>query len=236
MTIEIEDKAKQSDKAAAATTTTAKEPAHLRTYRGIRELILSGDLVPGEPVTIQGLTERLGAGMTPVREAIRRLTSEGALVFHGNRRVTVPVLTRVELDELIFARLALEPELARRGAERISEAEIIALTGIDGEIDAAIARGDTRAYLIHNHRFHMALYAPAHSEVIAPIVDALWLRSGPALRVMCHRVGTQNLPDMHRAAIDALHAKDTGAVAEAIRQDILQGMEGIRSLLETPDA
>lgn len=210
-----------------------KEPAHLRTYRGIRELILSGDLVPGEPVTIQGLIERLDAGMTPVREAIRRLTSEGALVFHGNRRVTVPLLTGRELDELIYARLALEPELARRGAEQITAEKVEAMAGIDAEIDAALRAGDTRGYLIHNHRFHMALYDAAEADVIGPIVDTLWLRCGPALRVMCTRFGTENLPDMHRAAIRALRTGDPRAVAEAIRQDILQGMEGIRSLIDT---
>lgn len=208
-----------------------KEPAHLRTYRGIRDLILSGDLVPGEPVTIQGLTDRLNAGMTPVREAIRRLTSEGALVFHGNRRVTVPVLSLSEVDELIFARLALEPELAKRGAEQMSEAEIAALTLVDGEIDEAMRKGDMRGYMIHNHRFHMLLYRAAHTDVIGPMVDTLWLRSGPALRVMCTRFGSQNLPDMHQVAIKALRAGDGDGVAEAIRRDILQGMENIRAIV-----
>ncbi|AJE47273.1 GntR family transcriptional regulator [Celeribacter indicus] len=211
--------------------TAPKEPAHLSTYRGIRALILSGDLVPGEPVTIQGLTDRLGAGMTPVREAIRRLTSEGALIFHGNRRVTVPVLTLPQVDELIFARLALEPELARRAADRITGAEIDALEMVDAGIDAAMRAGDTRSYMIRNHRFHMQLYAPAGTEVIAPIVEALWLRSAPALRVMCARFGTQNLPDMHVAALAALRAGDPEAVAEAIRHDILQGMDNVRNLI-----
>ncbi|MBU2890471.1 MULTISPECIES: GntR family transcriptional regulator [Celeribacter] len=208
-----------------------KEPAHLRTYRGIRELILSGDLVPGEPVTIQGLTDRLDAGMTPVREAIRRLTSEGALVFHGNRRVTVPVLSLSEVDELIFARLALEPELARRGAAQMDEGAIAALTLVDREIDEAMRMGDMRGYMIHNHRFHMMLYKAARTEVIGPMVDSLWLRSGPALRVMCTRFGSQNLPDMHQVAIQALRDGDTEAVGEAIRRDILQGMENIRAIV-----
>lgn len=208
-----------------------KEPAHLRTYRGIRELILSGDLVPGEPVTIQGLTDRLDAGMTPVREAIRRLTSEGALVFHGNRRVTVPVLSLSEVDELIFARLALEPELARRGAAQMDEGAIAALTLVDREIDEAMRMGDMRGYMIHNHRFHMMLYKSARTEVIGPMVDSLWLRSGPALRVMCTRFGSQNLPDMHQVAIQALRDGDTEAVGEAIRRDILQGMENIRAIV-----
>ncbi|MEJ2035532.1 MAG: GntR family transcriptional regulator, partial [Maritimibacter sp.] len=58
-----------------------KLPDHERAYRGLREMVLYGELAPGQPVTIQGLVETLGLGMTPVREAIRRLTSQGALVF-----------------------------------------------------------------------------------------------------------------------------------------------------------
>lgn len=214
-----------------STLASAKEPAHLRTYRGIRDLILSGDLVPGEPVTIQGLTERLDAGMTPVREAIRRLTSEGALVFHGNRRVTVPSLTLAEMDELIYARLSLEPELARRGALNAPDGLADQMLAIDKEIDEAMERGDVRGYMVHNHRFHMTLYTAAQSDIIGPMVDALWLRSGPASRIMCTRYGTLNLPDMHDSAMEALRNGDADGVADAIKQDIMQGMQNVRAMI-----
>ncbi|MEE3072583.1 MAG: GntR family transcriptional regulator, partial [Pseudomonadota bacterium] len=52
-------------------------PAHQIAYQTLREKILFGELAPGQAVTILGLTEQLGAGMTPVREAIRRLTAAG---------------------------------------------------------------------------------------------------------------------------------------------------------------
>ena len=64
-----------------------KRPEHQAIYHQIRDLILFGILVPGQAVTIQGLVDLIGAGMTPVREAIRRLTAEGALEIGGNRRV-----------------------------------------------------------------------------------------------------------------------------------------------------
>ena len=67
-------------------------PTHELIYRQLRDQVLFGDLAPGQAVTIQGLTDSLGAGMTPVREAIRRLIAEGALEFQGNRRVCVPLL------------------------------------------------------------------------------------------------------------------------------------------------
>jgi DNA-binding GntR family transcriptional regulator len=66
-----------------------KIPTHEVTYVQLRDMVLTGRLAPGQPVTIQGLIRDLGAGMTPVREAIRRLTAEGALQLHDNRRVSV---------------------------------------------------------------------------------------------------------------------------------------------------
>ncbi|HAY91180.1 MAG TPA: GntR family transcriptional regulator, partial [Rhodobacteraceae bacterium] len=59
--------------------TSAGLPAHEMTYRALKELLLFGEIAPGQAVTIQGLVARLDVGMTPVREALRRLISEGAL-------------------------------------------------------------------------------------------------------------------------------------------------------------
>ena len=91
---------------------TRKIPTHEVTYTRLRDRILYGVLAPGQPVTIQGLIADMGVGMTPVREAIRRLAAEGALMPQGNRRVTVPHLTPAILEQLAFARLTLEPKLA----------------------------------------------------------------------------------------------------------------------------
>lgn len=214
------------------TKTRTKLPDHERAYRGLREMVLYGELAPGQPVTIQGLVEALGLGMTPVREAIRRLTSQGALVFKGNRRVEVPEMSLDQFGELAFARLAVEPELARRAVENLTKSHIDMLTEEDAEVDAAIARGDVRGYLEHNHRFHARLNDLSGAEVLIGISEILWLRSGPSLRVMLGRWGTANLPDKHQEALAAMRARDAAAVAEAIRGDIEQGIAQVnRSLI-----
>ncbi len=197
-------------------------------------MILCGDLAPGQSVTIQGLIDHLGAGMTPVREAIRRLTAEGALQFLGNRRISVPTLTVAQVDELIFARLALEPQLAGWAVPHVGQDDLATLTEIDSALNAAIDRGDIAAYMLSNYRFHMTLYAAAGTEIVLPVVRGLWLRSAPSLRVMVGRQGTRTLPDMHRAALDALARSDAPALSDAIRADILQGMDSVReSLIES---
>lgn len=207
-------------------------PAHEVIYRQLRRLVLFGDLAPGEAVTIQGLTERLGAGMTPVREAIRRLIAEGALEFQGNRRVSVPVLSAGNISELILARQWLDPHLTLRATERASLQDLDALSRLDAELDTAIVKGDLRGYLELNYRFHKRIYAIADAPILADLAEGLWLRFGPSLRVVCGRIGTQNLPDKHKDMLAAMHARDAEAAARAIREDVIQGMEQVRHSLD----
>jgi DNA-binding GntR family transcriptional regulator len=210
-------------------------PAHETIYRELRALVLFGDLVPGQAVTIQGLCDRLGAGMTPVREALRRLIAEGALEFQGNRRVSVPLLDAGNIGELIFARQWLDPYLAERATDRATSADLARLTATDDDLDAAILRGDMRCYLELNYRFHRALYETAAAPILRDVADGLWLRFGPSLRVVCGRVGTEGLPDRHKDLLAAMRAGDAKAAAQAIRADVVQGMEQVRqSLLRQP--
>jgi len=206
-------------------------PAHERVYRQLRDEVLFGDLVPGDAVTIQGLVARLGAGMTPVREALRRLTAEGALEFQGNRRICVPVLDAAALNEVTYARLALEPELAARACARIEIARIAALSQVDAALDAALAAGDLRGYLMRNHRFHAMLFEQAQAPVLTELAVGLWLRFGPSLRAVLTSAGPPDLPDRHKDLLSALAARDAQAAAQAIRQDIAQGMEAIAAAL-----
>ncbi|MCC6000809.1 MAG: GntR family transcriptional regulator [Pararhodobacter sp.] len=215
----------------------AKTPEHETTYRRLRDMVLYGWLAPGQRVTIHGIASALDAGMTPVREAIRRLTAEGALALHDNRRVSVPHLTPAQLDELAFARLTIEPQLARLAArEAVSgpgDLAILAgqLADIDGDVDLAIERGDVQGYLSGNARFHFALYEAASAPILLSLTRALWLRFGPSLRVVMDNGGPSG-PDLHRQAVAALRAGDAAGLADAIAQDIEQGLTRVRRALK----
>lgn len=209
----------------------SKRPEHQAVYRQIRAMILFGILVPGQAVTIQGLVELIGGGMTPVREAIRRLAAEGALEIGHNRRVTVPEMTLKTLDEISFARLAIEPRLTELAARRMSDQFLADLVAIDDEIDAAIASGNVERYLEFNYRFHFRLYEQADAPVLSRMSQSLWLQSGPALRIVCGRYGTANLPDKHDEALSALREGNPVRAAKAISDDIRQGLGQVRLTL-----
>ena len=208
-----------------------KIPSHEVTYARLRDMILFGHLAPGAPVTIQGLIADLGAGMTPVREAIRRLTAEGALLPQGNRRVAVPQMSAGMLDQVAFARLAIEPNLAARAASRLTPAQIDRLEAIDAAVNRAIETGNLPDYLAANHAFHFALYEAADAPVLVDLARSLWLRAGPSLRAVIDRFGRETAPDLHREALAAMRAGDAKALAAAIERDIQQGVDHVRHSL-----
>ncbi|WP_374428633.1 GntR family transcriptional regulator [Tabrizicola sp.] len=210
---------------------TRKIPSHEVTYARLRDMILFGHLAPGAPVTIQGLITELDAGMTPVREAIRRLTAEGALLPQGNRRVAVPELSSELLEQVAFARLAIEPKLAELAAPKLTAAQIDRLEAIDGAVNRAIEAGKLPDYLAANHAFHFALYEAAEAPVLLDLARSLWLRAGPSLRAVIDRYGREAAPDLHREALAAMRAGDAKALARAIEQDIQQGVDHVRQAL-----
>lgn len=208
-----------------------KIPSHEVTYARLRDMILYGHLAPGAPVTIQGLISELDAGMTPVREAIRRLTAEGALLPQGNRRVAVPELSADLLEQVAFARLAIEPKLAELAGPKLSLAQIDRLEAIDGAVNRAIEAGKLPDYLAANHAFHFALYEAAEAPVLLDLARSLWLRAGPSLRAVIDRYGREAAPDLHRVAIAAMRTGDAKGLARAIEQDIQQGVDHVRQAL-----
>jgi DNA-binding GntR family transcriptional regulator len=208
-----------------------KIPTHELTYARLRDMVLFGHLAPGQPVTIQGLIQELGAGMTPVREAIRRLIAEGALLLQDNRRVVVPQMTAAMLDEVAFVRLAVEPKLAEMAAARLTPALIERLAELDGQVNRAIGAGDIPAYLEANHAFHFSLYEASQAPVLLDITRSLWLRAGPSLRLVIGRSGKVGLPDLHAEALSAMRRGDAAALARSVASDIQQGVDQVRQAL-----
>jgi len=204
-------------------------PTHERVYLLLRDMILFGDFQPGRAVTLLGVAEQLGVSITPVREAVRRLTAEQALQFHGNRRVSVPEIDPARLEELYEVRLLLEPNLATKALS--SDGSLLAdrLEKIDSKIDAAISDGDVKTYLKQNYRFHFEIYQAANSVVCMPIVASLWLQIGPFLRIVCGRMGTSNLADHHKSAIEAIREGNVTNLRDAIERDLSQGLEQLRT-------
>ena len=217
-----------------ALTRTAPTALHEQVFDRLRDAVIEGQLAPGRALTVRGLAAEFDVSTMPAREAIRRLVAMGALELTSTRRLSVATMTDARLEEISVARLALEPDLAKRacllvsGDARRKKKLIDELSGIDRALDAAIAKGDAGEYARQNSRFHMAFYRASEAVVLLGLVESLWLRFGPFMRVVVGRIGTSGLDDdKHKVAISCLNAGDADGVEEAIRTDIQEGLENI---------
>lgn len=195
--------------------------------RSIRHALLTGRFIPGKAVTLRGLAAELGVSPMPVREVIQRLAAENALAIRPSGRVQVPDMTPERFDEILRARLLLEPELALRALPSLGKVDARELEDIDNRMDTSIASGDAESYMRLNHAFHFRIYSAARSTVLLPLVESLWLQFAPFMRTVYGRLGTAVLVDHHKEAITAIRQRNGEAFAAAIAADIKDGMDFI---------
>lgn len=193
-------------------------------YAELRKRIVTGHISPAHELSTRGLAGELGVSQTPVRDALSRLSAEGAVSIRSKRRVRVPEMTSERFDDLLRCRLLLEPEAAALALPLLQPADIELLQDIDAKLDTAITQGDAAGYMQSNYDFHFTLYRLQPQKTLLQLIETLWLQFGPHMRVAFSRISSTKLNDSHRQAIKAIGAGDVTALRGAIAEDIADGM------------
>jgi DNA-binding GntR family transcriptional regulator len=198
--------------------------AHDRVYRSLRSRIMHGDVAPGHALTLRGLGKAYDVSMTPAREAVRRLTAEGALTMSASGRISTPELSNERIEELAALRALIEVELASRALPRAHMALIERLQSINTSLSEAIAHRDVVRYIRTNLEFHRTLYLRAQAPAMLAMAETVWLQMGPTMRALYGRLGRTEPPPFHRLIIAALRAGDEPGLRLAVRSDVTQGL------------
>ncbi|MGR3698695.1 MAG: GntR family transcriptional regulator [Roseovarius sp.] len=199
--------------------------AHDRVYRGLRSRIMHGEIAPGQALTLRGIGTEFGVSMTPAREAVRRLSAEGALTMSSSGRVSTPELNSERIEELAALRALIEVELASRALPRAHIALIDRLQSINARVAEDIARQDAVAYIRRNLEFHRTLYLRAQAPAMLAMAETVWLQLGPTMRALYGRLRRKDPPHYHRLIIAALKAGDEPSLRLAVRSDVTQGLK-----------
>ncbi len=203
---------------------TGSTVAHDRVYRALRVRIMHGEVDPGQAMTLRGIGREFGVSMTPAREAVRRLVSEGALSLSTSGRVSTPALSNERIEELAAIRALLEPELASRALPRAHPALIERMEAINAQVAQVIARRDAVGYIRANLEFHRTLYLRAQAPAMLALAETVWLQMGPTMRALYGRLGRTEAPHHHRLILAALKAGDEPSLRLALRADVTQGL------------
>ncbi|WP_416425145.1 GntR family transcriptional regulator [Pseudomonas sp. App30] len=149
---------------------------HLLVALEVRQLILRGDLVPGQRITEAALADLLKTSRTPVRQALPTLAQEGYLVAVGKRGYAVKSFTTEEAIAALDLRATLEGVAARQCASQgLSTAQFSALRACLAKGDALLKEDVTidelkQAYGEMNHQFHALLLQSAENPLLNDLV------------------------------------------------------------------
>ena len=201
-----------------------KLSAHDRVYRGLRNRIMLGQMLPGESLTLRGIGREFDVSMTPARESVQRLVAEGALSMSASGRVSTPELSNDRIEELAALRALIEVELASRALPRAHLALIDRLQTINGTIADAVSNRDAVGYIRTNLDFHRTLYLRAQAPAMLAMAETVWLQLGPTMRSLYGRLRRTEAPQFHRLIISALKAGDEPGLRLAVRSDVTQGL------------
>ena len=186
-------------------------------YAELRGQVLSGQLKPGSRLAQYELARSLGMSITPLREAIRRLSSEGLVDLDTHRNVRVARIDAQEARHLHEVRLLLDPGAARLAATRRTDDDIAIIRAATARLLPVTRRWGEQALLAHRE-FHRVVYLAARNDVLTRLLDDLWDKSDRYRRVGLALPGgdearAQDL-DEHRLLLDLITAGDgTGAAA-----------------------
>lgn len=145
----------------------------------IREMILRGELSPGQRLAEAPLAERLNMSRTPVRQALPVLAREGLLQEHETRGYIVRAFSTGEILDALDVRGTLEGLAARRIAERgATRAFIAALREVIGDGSRLLDKGhitesDEDLYADMNGRFHGLIVREAASSIIEQSLERI---------------------------------------------------------------
>lgn len=206
-------------------TTALPEKPALRAYLGIRAAILSGDLPPGTHLREEALAESTGTSRTPVREALRRLVTEG-LATGESRHRHVADFSVDEIMVMFDLRARFESYAARLATTRITEAELAEMDRLIDQmdhIDQGSQDEDTAIFLDLNGQFHQILIDATRSAQIKGMVRPVMSAPVALLKqfVMHQPIGIAASNMQHREILRALRARNADWAEAATKAHVI---------------
>lgn len=190
----------------------------------VRELILSGEVRPGDFLRLEPIAEAVGVSNTPVREGLLALRSEGFVKQVPRRGFMVETFTERDVYDIFWAQAKLAGELAARAAKRISPEELANLEQTLTDYESAVGYGDSERVGDLGHSFHRQINRTAQSQRLALMLGSI----------------VQHLPNRFYAAIEghaAASRDDHRKIIEALKSGNPKKARALTEshLLESPD-
>jgi DNA-binding GntR family transcriptional regulator len=212
--------------------------ASQRVTESIRDLILSGEMAPGSRIRQEELAERFGTSRIPVREALRRLESDGLVRLVPNASAWVAKIDMGECIEVYKIRELVEPLALSESVSRMTDHDIEELEKHAARLDAATT---TEEFLRLDREFHLASYRPADMQQLFPIIERFWNTTQQYRRAFTKLLGDEGswiIHWEHRLLMEAIRRRDAVGASHILYEHVRRTrfeLERNREILDSVD-
>lgn len=188
-------------------------------YRQVRDRILSGELHPGAVLQQRELASRIGISTTPLREALRRLKSEGLVELDAHRDARIAPLRAEEARDLLELRKSLDPLAAGLAAQRRSNADMQQIRATHAVLEP-LPSAPAIEQLVAHRNFHAAIYRASHNNLLIESLESLWDKADRYRRLALQTDRGQVARDLkareHQMLLESIVAGDSAEASKVM--------------------
>jgi DNA-binding GntR family transcriptional regulator len=203
-------------------------------YTEVRRRIMRGILLPDEQINQEEIARSLGVSTTPLREALRRLESEGLVVANAHRDVTVAPLDIRQLADLYDTKVELECYAVALAAQRVTPRDVEVMTRALARQPNLAATSD-EAWRV-NRDIHSAFCDVCHNPLLTEFLDIVWDRFERYRAILDPVVVNPDVDKEHALIIAAIVNRDPDQAVLEMRNHSNHGRTAIaRAVAEIDD-
>lgn len=191
--------------------------------RIIREAILSGEFKPGQRLVQDELANSIGVSRMPIREAFKKLESEGLIIVEPHKGASVKSFSVKEVEEIYHLRSIFEKEAVEDSVKNMNDFVINKLEALVVEMENT---SDIEKFVQINIQFHHELISCCQWSRLKSFIENLW--SGfpqHTPHMLPNQIGTSN--SEHRDILKAVKEKDSMKAGELISKHISRAGKGV---------
>ena len=196
-----------------------RETLGTQAYHLLRERILRGEIPGGSRLTQGPLSEEIGTSRIPVRDALKRLESDGLVVCDEIGRYTVVQFGTQDAEEVYAIRRRLEPFAVEKAVQAMNSEALGDIKSLFDELSKAARRRHLDRYIELNINFHMAIYEASGMSRLVRMIRGLYIGVPPLTPILLEGRIARSQKE-HAEIMDRLAARDAAGAARAMDRHI----------------
>ena len=193
----------------------------------LRRALLAGEIKPGERINVAELERTFGVSHIPIREAVRRLETEGLIIALPQRAAVAAGVDLDDLAGLYDLRRIVEGDVIERSVESMTDEQVDGVRAALEALEAVAQDHDSPGFWDLHRDFHWALLEPGATDWVHRVLTQVWTASQRYVRLFVSETVDDAMDD-HRALYDYCRRRDGAGARDLLRRHLDRTESAVR--------